>query len=46
MINRVVTAADLARTTCSLWGPRQFGKSTLLRGGGNFLGRRASTSST
>jgi predicted AAA+ superfamily ATPase len=32
MINRIVTAADLAVATCFLWGPRQSGKSTLLRG--------------
>jgi predicted AAA+ superfamily ATPase len=31
MINRIVTANDLAGATCFLWGPRQSGKSTLLR---------------
>jgi predicted AAA+ superfamily ATPase len=31
MINRIVTAEDLAETSCFLWGPRQTGKSTLLR---------------
>lgn len=31
MINRIVTADDLRKETCFLWGPRQTGKSTLLR---------------
>lgn len=31
MIKRNLTAADLARHSCFLWGPRQTGKSTLLR---------------
>lgn len=31
MIKRILTAADLARESCFLWGPRQTGKSTLLR---------------
>lgn len=31
MINRIVTASDLAGESCFLWGPRQTGKSTLLR---------------
>jgi predicted AAA+ superfamily ATPase len=31
MIIRIITAADLQARTCFLWGPRQCGKSTLLR---------------
>ena len=31
MIKRIVTADDLAQDSCFLWGPRQTGKSTLLR---------------
>lgn len=31
MIKRILTAADLNRDSCFLWGPRQTGKSTLLR---------------
>src|SRR5258705_496273 len=31
MINRIIGADDLAAETCFLWGPRQTGKSTLLR---------------
>ena len=31
MINRIIGADDLERETCFLWGPRQSGKSTLLR---------------
>jgi hypothetical protein len=31
MTNRIGTASDLADATCFLWGPRQFGMSTLLR---------------
>jgi hypothetical protein len=31
MIKRIWTAADLSRNSCFLWGPRQTGKSTLLR---------------
>jgi predicted AAA+ superfamily ATPase len=31
MIKRIVTAGDLGSETCFLWGPRQTGKSTLLR---------------
>jgi uncharacterized protein len=31
MINRIITADDLQARTCFLWGPRQSGKSTLLR---------------
>lgn len=31
MIKRIVSARDLARESCFLWGPRQTGKSTLLR---------------
>lgn len=31
MYNRLVNAEDLAKRTCFLWGPRQTGKSTLLR---------------
>jgi len=31
MINRIITADRLAADTCFLWGPRQTGKSTLLR---------------
>lgn len=31
MINRIVDAAMLTRDSCFLWGPRQTGKSTLLR---------------
>ena len=31
MIKRILTAADLSRNSCFLWGPRQTGKSTLLR---------------
>ena len=31
MLSRTLTATDLARHSCFLWGPRQTGKSTLLR---------------
>ena len=31
MFNRIMTADSLQRDTCFLWGPRQSGKSTLLR---------------
>lgn len=31
MITRIVSADDLSSATCFLWGPRQSGKSTLLR---------------
>lgn len=31
MIKRILTAASLAADSCFLWGPRQTGKSTLLR---------------
>jgi uncharacterized protein len=31
MISRILTAASLAGDSCFLWGPRQTGKSTLLR---------------
>lgn len=31
MIKRIVAAGDLAQDSCFLWGPRQTGKSTLLR---------------
>lgn len=31
MINRIIDAASLSSETCFLWGPRQSGKSTLLR---------------
>lgn len=31
MIKRILSAADLSRGSCFLWGPRQTGKSTLLR---------------
>jgi predicted AAA+ superfamily ATPase len=31
MIKRILTAADLSQGSCFLWGPRQTGKSTLLR---------------
>lgn len=31
MINRIITAGHLSASTCFLWGPRQSGKSTLLR---------------
>ena len=31
MIKRILAAADLSQGSCFLWGPRQTGKSTLLR---------------
>lgn len=31
MFNRILSAPDLSKKTCFLWGPRQTGKSTLLR---------------